>query len=72
MLPSLRSVALCLRSLVMNLQCDVPLGGLTEEEQSLAGWGGRQRRHRPFWGRSGLDSEHHSLCLQHFPLLLAC
>lgn len=27
MLPSLRSVALCLNPLVLNLQCDVPLGG---------------------------------------------
>lgn len=42
MLPFLRSVALCLNSLVLSLQCDVSLGGLTEEGQSLAGWGGRQ------------------------------
>lgn len=41
MLPSLRSVALCLNPVVLSLQCDVPLGGLTEEGQSLADWGGR-------------------------------
>lgn len=39
-LPSLRSVALHLSSLVLSLQGDVPLGGLTEEEQNLDGWGG--------------------------------
>jgi hypothetical protein len=60
MLPSLRSVALHLNSLVLSLQCDVPQGGLTEEEQSLAGWGGRQSGFRPLLSRSG---ERYSLCL---------
>lgn len=68
MFPSLRSVALCLNSLVLSLQCDVPLGVLAEKGQSLVGWGGRQSRWRPLlWA-----VECYSLCLQSFSLILAC
>lgn len=35
-LPSLSSIALCLSTLVLSLQCDVPLGGCREEGQP--GW----------------------------------
>lgn len=60
-LPSLRSAALCLTPLVLSPQCGVPLGGCTEEGQPSwlhAGHSG---------GRSGVDGECYSLCLQYLP-----